>query len=198
MALNMGELGSTVWYMCNCTKYNFSHPHAVSKATFYCHIDEVDTEEEKAHLRSTKTYEGLNFARQSTSTAACHVAILQAMAKRCLEMVEDACRHVGHQKHACSADMGVPPPTPAFLEEGFSHPANEDMSPSIPGLPLNTPANKDTPPHFPDLPEDDFDPPPDKNLPLHTPDVPDAILHLPNDEQPVESDLPSNPSTNVV
>ncbi|KIO04682.1 hypothetical protein M404DRAFT_26156 [Pisolithus tinctorius Marx 270] len=161
MALNMGELGLTAQYMCNCTKYNFSRPHAVSKATFYHHIDEADTEEEKA--------------------SHC-VAILQAMAKRHLEMVEDACGHVGHQKCARSADMGIPPPTLAFLEEDFNHPANKGMPLSLPGPPLNTPANKDMPLHFLDLPEDDFDPLPDKDMPLYFPDLPEDDFDPPPDE----------------
>ncbi|KIO03928.1 hypothetical protein M404DRAFT_26538 [Pisolithus tinctorius Marx 270] len=152
MALNTSKLGSTAQYMCNCTKYNFGHPHAVSKATFYCHIDEVDTEEEKTSH---------------------HAAILQAMAKRPLEMVEDACGHVGCRKHAHGADTGIPPPTLAFLEEDFNHPANEDAPLSLPGPPLNAPANEDMPLCFLDLPEDDFDPLPDEDMPLYFPDLPE-------------------------
>ena len=37
-------------YICLCRKHNFGRPHPVSKATWYRHIEEANTEEEKQHL----------------------------------------------------------------------------------------------------------------------------------------------------
>ena len=79
-------------YVCLCLKHNFGHPHSVSKATWYCHIEEAKTEEEKQRLRASRA------DRPSVHTT--HTATIQAMVKRWLETVKGAHHHVGHHKCA--------------------------------------------------------------------------------------------------
>jgi len=81
-------------YICLCHKHNFGRPHPVSKATWYRHIEEADTEEEKQHLRASRA------DRLSVNTTGRHAATIQAMVKRRLETVEDARHSVGRRKWA--------------------------------------------------------------------------------------------------
>ena len=81
-------------YICLCIKHNFGHLHQVSKATWYRHIEEAETEEEKQCLRSSRP------DRPSGNTMGRHTATIQAMVKRRLETVEDARHHVGCRKQA--------------------------------------------------------------------------------------------------
>ena len=81
-------------YICLCIKHNFGRPHQVSKATWYRHIEEAETKEEKQRLRSSRP------DRPSGNTTGRCAATIQAMVKRWLETVEDARHHVGHRKRA--------------------------------------------------------------------------------------------------
>jgi len=76
-------------YVCLCLKHNFGRPHLVSKATWYRHIEEAETEEEKQRLRASRA------DRPSVHTT--RAATIQAMVKRRLE---DASQHVGRRKRA--------------------------------------------------------------------------------------------------
>ncbi|KIN97645.1 hypothetical protein M404DRAFT_91800, partial [Pisolithus tinctorius Marx 270] len=79
-------------YVCVCSKYNFGQPHPVSKATWYRHFTEAETEEEKERLRSSQVRP---HAGHGSEKLAHRAAVIQAMAKRRLETIED-----GHCKHA--------------------------------------------------------------------------------------------------
>ena len=81
-------------YICLCRKHNFGRPHPVSKATWYRHIEEADTEEEKQHLRASRA------DRPSVNTTGRRAATIQAMVNRRLETVEDARHSVGRRKRA--------------------------------------------------------------------------------------------------
>ncbi|KIK77622.1 hypothetical protein PAXRUDRAFT_17378 [Paxillus rubicundulus Ve08.2h10] len=41
-------------YNCVCLKYNFGIPHAVSSATWYRHLEEASSPEEREHMRAAK------------------------------------------------------------------------------------------------------------------------------------------------
>jgi len=79
-------------YVCLCLKHNFGRPHSVSKATWYRHIEEAETEEEKQRLRASRV--------DQLTVHTIRAATIQAMVKRRLETVEDARHRVGHRKRA--------------------------------------------------------------------------------------------------
>ncbi|KAI6011095.1 hypothetical protein PISMIDRAFT_124275, partial [Pisolithus microcarpus 441] len=93
---SVADKESIARYICNCSKYNFGKPHPVSLATWYRHVDEADTETEKQLLRSTRVRQA---APHLTRTVRRRRDIVQAMAKRRLETVEDARHHIGRRKH---------------------------------------------------------------------------------------------------
>ncbi|KAI5994392.1 hypothetical protein EDD15DRAFT_2196016 [Pisolithus albus] len=160
MASDADALESTTRYICSCSKYNFGRPHPVSKATFYRHINEADTDEEKERLRATKTREGFDLGRQAAPTVGRRAAILQAMAKRRGETVEDPRQHVGRRKRARGPDIDSCTHESDQPETDPSPPDDEEMSPLVPDTP-------DGPTH-------------DDSLPL-TPDPSDAEIHTVHD-----------------
>ncbi|KIK13056.1 hypothetical protein PISMIDRAFT_119622 [Pisolithus microcarpus 441] len=80
---------STTRCICSCSKYNFGKPHTVSLATWYCHIDEAKTETEKQCIHSTRVHQATPHLTRPNVSVRGRAAIIQAMAKRCIEMVED-------------------------------------------------------------------------------------------------------------
>ncbi|KAI5990766.1 hypothetical protein EDD15DRAFT_2369536 [Pisolithus albus] len=211
MASGADELESTTRYICTCSKYNFGRPHPVSKATFYRHINKADTDKEKERLRATKTREGFDLGKQSAQTVSRCAAILQAMAKRCNEMVEDAQQHVGRQKRARGPDIDTCTHESDQPETGPSPPDDEvdkEMPPITPDAP-DGPAhdestNKAMPPPIPDLSNANCDPADDGNLLPGTPNAPDDVFHPPDDEElsmssllDPEVSLPGHPAPTV-
>ncbi|KIK79378.1 hypothetical protein PAXRUDRAFT_161431 [Paxillus rubicundulus Ve08.2h10] len=44
-----------LWYNCICAKYNFGHPHLILSMTWYCHLQEVSSDEEQQRMLIAKS-----------------------------------------------------------------------------------------------------------------------------------------------
>ncbi|KAI6016303.1 hypothetical protein PISMIDRAFT_10410 [Pisolithus microcarpus 441] len=134
-------------------------------------------EEEKECLRSTKTREGFNLGKQSTSTLSHHADVFWAMAKRHLETVDDAQQHVWHQKHTRSPDTDIPTREPDLPETDHSLLDDEVDEQEVPPTPdlLNAMVDKDALPFIPDHSDAENDTQLDENFSLHVHDAPDAV-----------------------
>ncbi|KAI6043850.1 hypothetical protein EDC04DRAFT_2599923 [Pisolithus marmoratus] len=121
------------------------------------------------------------------------------MAKRRLEMVDDAQQHVQRRKRTRSPDIDIPthepdlpetdhgllddeevPPTP-----DLSGPVNEDAFPFIQDrsdAEIDTQLNENFSPHVHDAPDAEIDTQLNENFSLHVHDAPDAVQHPPDDE----------------
>ena len=51
---------SVLHYNCVCLKHNFSIPHVVSSATWYCHFEEASSPEEYERMRAAKANSSAN------------------------------------------------------------------------------------------------------------------------------------------
>ncbi|KAI5989242.1 hypothetical protein EDD15DRAFT_2460164 [Pisolithus albus] len=195
MASNADEHEFTPRYKCTCSKYNFGRPHAVSKATFYRHINEVDTEEERARLRSTAR-EGLDSGKRSGAQSR-HAAVLQAMAKRRFETVNHARQHVRRRKHTRSPDIDIPTHQPDLPETEHGLLDDEVDEWEVLLTPdLNGPIDEDALPFVPDRSDAEIDTQLDENFPPHVHDTSDAVQHLP-DEEPATQRADNHPAAEV-
>ncbi|KAG2110325.1 uncharacterized protein F5147DRAFT_690109, partial [Suillus discolor] len=52
--MNIDQAG--VRFLCVCTKYNHGQPHEVSYMSWYCHLNEATTEEEKEKMQTAKAF----------------------------------------------------------------------------------------------------------------------------------------------
>ncbi|KIK11576.1 hypothetical protein PISMIDRAFT_19410 [Pisolithus microcarpus 441] len=180
---------STARCVCSCSKYNFGKPHTVSLATWYRHIDEAQTETEKQRIRSARVCQATPHLTGPVSVRG-RAATIQAMAKRCIETVEDVRHQMGRRKRARVQHGGNPSHTP-----DLSHPAqdDEDTLPHTPDLPDPALDNEDTFLHTPDLPHPALD---NEDTFLHTPDLPHPALDNEDNCPPLSTNAgPVLPST---
>jgi hypothetical protein len=121
-------LDKTPRYVCVCSKYNNGQPHEVSSATWYRHLEEACTQEEKQRIRSVNALGGIVLTPSdlpdplagssvqaagipnsdaSLSRGAHRTATLRALA-RCARESEDSKLRVGRRKRAkiAVADQG--------------------------------------------------------------------------------------------
>ncbi|KAI6023437.1 hypothetical protein EDC04DRAFT_3092567 [Pisolithus marmoratus] len=143
----------------------------ISKATFYRHVNEADTEEERARLRS-KAREGLDPGKRSGAQSR-RAAILQAMAKRRLETVDDAQQHVRRRKHTRSPDIDIPTHEPDLPETDHG-PLDDEEVPPTPDL--SGPVNEDAFPFIQDRSDAEIDTQLNENFSPHVHDAPDAEI----------------------
>ncbi|KAI5990563.1 hypothetical protein F5J12DRAFT_915714 [Pisolithus orientalis] len=147
-------------YICICSRYNFCEPHPVLKVPLYHHFAEAGTKEEKECLRSSQvkphTCHGLH--------AHC-TAVIQAMAKRQLETMDNGhCKCAHTQENESAAPELDGPTTPVDPCAG----AEEELP--VPGLdgpatPVDPCADKELPAPGLDGPATPVDPHVDKELP---------------------------------
>ena len=52
--LSMEPAGGTVRYNCVCSRHNFGLPHLVSSTTWYRHLSEAGSDEERARMNAAK------------------------------------------------------------------------------------------------------------------------------------------------
>lgn len=155
---SIADKESTARCVCSCSKYNFGKPHTVSLATWYRHINEAETETEKQRIRSARVRQATPHLTRPVSVRG-RAAIIQAMAKRHIETVEDVRHRMGRRKRARVQHGGDPLHMP-----DLSHPAQGDkhMLPHTPDLPDPALEDEHTLPHTPDLPDPALD---DKHTP---------------------------------
>ncbi|KAI5989685.1 hypothetical protein EDD15DRAFT_2198373 [Pisolithus albus] len=85
-----------------------------------------------------------------------------------LEMVKDAQKHLGHQKHAHGPELDIPAHTLDLSEADFNPPLDKvdknlpPIVPGSPGHPLDESMNNVMPPPIPDPPDANSDPTHDK------------------------------------
>ncbi|KAI5988530.1 hypothetical protein EDD15DRAFT_1364346 [Pisolithus albus] len=96
---SIADKESTARCVCSCSKYNFGKPHTVSLATWYRHINEAETETEKQRIRSARVRQATPHLTRPVSVRG-RAAIIQAMAKRRIETVEDVRHRMGRRKRA--------------------------------------------------------------------------------------------------
>ncbi|KAG1905037.1 uncharacterized protein F5891DRAFT_1183705 [Suillus fuscotomentosus] len=169
-------------FFCVCTKYNHGQPHEVSYTSWYRHLNEATTEEEKQKMHTVKAFglEALTIpdppaqasgsSRHPPSTgglesdSARRAATLRELAKRARESA-DSQHFVGRRKRAKTVqpEQVIPPDDELPLP-----PDNEPPLPPDDELPLPPDNEPPLPPdNDPPLPPDDEPPlPPDDDPPL--------------------------------
>ena len=67
----MDTVSSAQQYNCVHSSHNFRQPHVVSSTTWYCHLQEAHSEEERQRMQNAK-FDGLNpsSAHRARGTAA--------------------------------------------------------------------------------------------------------------------------------
>lgn len=110
--------------VCVCSKYNYGLPHEVSSATWYRHLDEATTQEEKQRIRSARALGVLTLTQtlskspdsessaadtsESVSRGARRAETLRALAQRARESEGSNPTRAGRRKRAklASTDDG--------------------------------------------------------------------------------------------
>jgi hypothetical protein len=141
------SLDKTPRYVCVCSKYNNGQPHEVSSATWYRHLQEASTDEEKQRIRSVNALGGITLSTPAdlpipgSSVHAAGVpdsdtfiprgahraATLRALAQRARES-EDSKRRVGRRKRAkiaatdqYASDQEMGPPGDLDIDMDSTH-----------------------------------------------------------------------------
>ncbi|KAI6009040.1 hypothetical protein EDC04DRAFT_2610762 [Pisolithus marmoratus] len=118
------------------------------------------------------TRKGLDPGKRSGAQSR-HAAILQAMAKRCLETVDDAQQHVRHRKRTRSPDIDIPTHEPDLPETDHG-PLDDEEVPPTPDL--SGPVNEDAFPFIQDRSDAEIDTQLNENFSLHVHDAPNAEI----------------------
>ncbi|KAG1847252.1 hypothetical protein C8R48DRAFT_547524, partial [Suillus tomentosus] len=87
------QSASAAKFICICSKHNFGRPHTILRTTWYEHLQQAETTEEKTRMQAAR--HGTNEAAPSATRRA---AIAQELAKRSRE-ISDA-KRVRHRKRA--------------------------------------------------------------------------------------------------
>ncbi|KIO04827.1 hypothetical protein M404DRAFT_142201, partial [Pisolithus tinctorius Marx 270] len=129
------SLNASTHFLCVCKKYNFGRPHPVSHSTWYQHINEAETDEEKQRIQSAKCLDEPDqhdcsgtpmnpHSSGSLSSTQCH-ALVHAMSKRWHDSAENTSR--GRRKRARATSRQVSPaPPPHDHDEPVPLPHDHD------------------------------------------------------------------------
>ncbi|KAI6026687.1 hypothetical protein BKA83DRAFT_4124309 [Pisolithus microcarpus] len=167
----------TAQCICSCSKYNFGKLHTVSLATWYRHIDEADTETEKQRIHSARVRQATPHLTGPNVSVRGRAAIIQAMAKRRIETVEDVRHRMGHRKRARVQNEGNPSHTP-----DLSHSTPDDDDIRLPDAPDPALDHEDI--RLPDTPDPALD-----HEDIRAPDPPDPVP----DDQDIRAPDPPDP-----
>ncbi|KAG1884124.1 hypothetical protein F4604DRAFT_1919966 [Suillus subluteus] len=207
-------------FVCVCEKYGLGRPHSVSKSTWYQHLQQASTEEEKTRMRVAEalhtydnTVQDLSLPEQrddqsvasgsSLPPSSRRAAAIQTLAKRARENQDT--RHVGRRKCAQTTSMDQSQSNQQnHCSDNMDITMGDDFDNLIDDvcMPSNNFANPNEPPddfadqNEPPIPDNNQHIPPDDFADRNEPPVPDNNPHIPPDdfadqnEPPVPNNAP--------
>ncbi|KAG2744318.1 hypothetical protein P692DRAFT_201721996, partial [Suillus brevipes Sb2] len=128
-------------FICVCQKYGLGRPHSVSKSTWYQHLQQASTEEEKARMRAAEALHTYGMCQSHFASYSRRAAAIQTLAKRARENQDT--RRVGRRKSDPDNDPPVPDNDPPVPDNDPPVPDND------PPVPDNDPPNPPNPPNEP-------------------------------------------------